>query len=266
MLPLRVYEAIFAAASSAPGPTFVEIGTGHGASAIALALGAKSAGMNVHVHTVDQLVGRYSSRTRFGSIETNREIIQRNFRDCGIQKHVSLYVGSSEDFASSTLCPKQIHLLLLDADGRIDRDLLQFGDALVDGAVIIIDDVDDSVSVGKDSTGAYFIDLKHRISYLLLRMLLDNGYLTIERRLDNTVFCRRGKRSIRKCDLERLVLGPYRELVFSSIGERELRRHVIASANQARSLRLLMKGFRAVRRTVGRLVHRRSGGERISGV
>lgn len=256
MLPSAVYKAIFEAASLAPGPNFVEVGTGHGASAIALALGAKLAGVNAHVHTIDCLGGRFSSRSRFGSVESNKNIIFRNFEEAGVQDCITLQVGTAEEFAGSAECPSQIHLLLLDADGRIDRDLLCFGDAISHNAIIIIDDVDDNVYVGQDSSGAHYIDLKHRITHLLLGMLASKGYLNVERQIESTVFCRYGAHTISKPDLELLALGVYRELIFSPISDPELQRHFPRSDATRRSPSAFAL---AAVQALGQTLRRRSG-------
>ena len=170
MLPDSVYAALWDCAADAPGPNVVEVGTAHGAATIALALGRRDAGLTVAIRTVDRLEGRFSSRSRFGSVEQNKAIVLRNFAAAGVADCISLFVGTSDEFAASGECPQQIHLLMLDADGRIDRDLLHFYESLASNAVIVIDDVDRELYLGRTHDGTPFIDLKHRISSLLLTL------------------------------------------------------------------------------------------------
>jgi hypothetical protein len=98
MLPTPVYQAPWQCAAHAPGLNFVEVGTAHGAATIALALGAKNAGLTARIHTIDRLGGKFSARTRFGSMERNRAIVQENFTRAGVAECISLWVGTPDDF------------------------------------------------------------------------------------------------------------------------------------------------------------------------
>lgn len=132
--------------------TWLEVGTGHGGATIALAVGAKHARSDVHILTIDKMAGRTSSRSEYGSEEDNRRAAEANFRHAGVDQHITLFVGSSEDFVRSGSCPERIDLMMLDADGRIDRDLMLFYNALPPGAPIVVDDADERVYLG--SVGA----------------------------------------------------------------------------------------------------------------
>jgi predicted O-methyltransferase YrrM len=219
MLPMLVYQALWQCAAHAPGLNFVEVGTAHGAATIALALGAKDAGLTARIHTIDRLGGKFSSRTRFGSMEQNRAIVQENFTRAGVAECISLWVGTTDDFIYSGHCPARIDLLLLDADGRIDRDLLHFYDLLAPEAIIVIDDIDPAVYLGTTHDGTPYVDLKHRITSLLLAAFESAGYLRIEKTVKHTAFCRRGDRKLEKQEFLQIALSCYRELVFADVGD-----------------------------------------------
>jgi predicted O-methyltransferase YrrM len=221
MLPAPVYEALWECAQQAPGTCFVEVGTAHGAATIALALGGQDAGLNVTVHTIDRLGGKFSSRARFGSVEENRAIVQKNFACARVAKCISLFVGSTDEFVASGRCPDRIDLLMLDADGRIDRDLLHFYNLLAPNAIIVIDDIDRGVYLGTTHDGTPYVDLKHRITSLLLAGLESQGFLRVEKTIHHTAFCRRGERKMDYQEFSGLALSCYRELVFADLPGQE---------------------------------------------
>src|SRR5262249_28127867 len=122
MLSTDVYSKLFEVAQDCGGGTFVEIGTAHGAATIVMALGAKASGKPFHIYSVDPFSGRYSSRTQFGSVQKNVKFVRRQFETFGVSEYIDIIVGGCQDLLASHQVD-HISLLLLDADGRIDRDL-----------------------------------------------------------------------------------------------------------------------------------------------
>lgn len=215
LLPLAVYEELYQLAANVSEGPFVEIGTAHGAATIALALGARKHARPPVIYTIDRLGGQFSSRSKFGTVSENEEIVRRNFREAAVKETIHLFVGTSDEFAASERCPERIHLLLLDADGRIDRDLMHFYPKLPPGAPVVIDDVDSGVCLGVNHEGMPYVDLKHRISSLLLDSYVKAGFLRMRKRIINTAFCERGERAYDAAEFARLALASYRELVFA---------------------------------------------------
>ena len=215
MLPLPVYDELFKQAAEAPGENFVEVGTAHGAATISLALGAATRTTPAKIWTIDKLSGKFSSRSNYGSAAENRRIVLENFRRAGVEKMIELFVGSPDEFVVAPLCPKRIDFLLLDADGRIDRDLIYFYPRMRAGDPIIIDDVDAEIYLSRNYEGIPYVDLKHRISSLLLAAYGAAGFIRVVKRLENTAFCQRGEREYDKSALSQIALDCYRELVFA---------------------------------------------------
>jgi hypothetical protein len=213
LMPQSVYEEIWKVARTAKGPNFVEVGTAHGAATIALALGAKSGGVNVHIHTIDKMAGKFSSRARFGSTEVNYGIAVRNFENAGVADSIQLFIGSTDEFIATDQCPKSIDLLMLDADGRIDRDLMHFYSRMTPDSLLIIDDIDPNVYFGKSHENIPYIDLKHLITSLLLNIYETEGFIRVDNRIENTAFCKRGERDYDAYQFSQLALVCYRELV-----------------------------------------------------
>jgi predicted O-methyltransferase YrrM len=217
MLPESVYSELWELSGRIGGGTYLEVGTAHGGATIALALGAKEAGHSVTINTIDRLGGKFSSRSRYGSPEDNRAIIEGNFRFAGVADCISLFVGSTEQFVSQGNCPRNINLLMLDADGMIDRDLAYFYNLLPPGAPIVIDDIDDGIYLGQTVSGTHYIDLKHRLTSLLLSTIVSQKYFSIEKISHTTSFCRKGERFLDLEEFHRLAILCYRELVFSTV-------------------------------------------------
>jgi hypothetical protein len=219
MLPMSVYDEIFAIASRAGAVNYVEIGTAHGAATIAMALGALSKRSDFFINTVDRLGGVFSSRSRYGSEDDNKKIVIQNLTRAGVEKYVELFVGSSDEFVSSGRCPSKIDFLMLDADGRIDRDLMHFYTRMSPGTPVIIDDIDENIYFNSNHKGMHYIDLKHLITSKLLKAYCDAGFLQVEKTIDATAFCRRGGSEFNKELFLQTSLSCYRELVFAGVDD-----------------------------------------------
>ncbi|EGV17454.1 class I SAM-dependent methyltransferase [Thiocapsa marina] len=266
MLPMSVYREIYKVATGVAGGRFVEVGTAHGAATIAIALGAGVQERIFSVWSVDQLGGRFSSRRAFGSPEDNARIIEGNLGRANVLDSVRVFVGSSEEFVTSEACPKEIDFLLLDADGRIDRDLGYFYPRMSPGSPIVIDDVDEQVYLSRDHDGVPYIDLKHRVSNLLLKAYESRGFLRVRYRLENTAFCERGEAIFDSETFAEIAIGCYRQLVFSSVRE-PIWDELTRWKEDVRDVRLAMRvwetvppsvwaGLRRVRRSVVSLLGR----------
>ncbi|NWG47266.1 MAG: class I SAM-dependent methyltransferase [Alphaproteobacteria bacterium] len=211
MLAPSVYQHIYETARSAGGGVFVEVGTAHGAATVSLALGLKASGRQGHVHTFEKIVG--GTRERFGSIAENEDIIRTNFRTFGVDDVVSLHIGGVDDLQANVREEREFALLMLDADGRIDRDFGYFFDRLRPGAPIIIDDVADLVRIKMKGSDRLTVDQKHRLTHLLVEAFTSAGLVACNERIRNTWFGT--KREARWEDLPpSAVLAAYRSLVF----------------------------------------------------
>jgi hypothetical protein len=108
----------------------------------------------------------------------------------------------------------QISVLMLDADGRIDRDFLYFLNRVVPNGAIIIDDCVDRVRLHAEGRSQYRIDLKMRLTYLLTRYMTSKGIISEGLILGDTYFCNKICTGMVTLNLEE-ILAVYRELVFS---------------------------------------------------
>jgi hypothetical protein len=212
LLPSHVYEKLYNTAYTAPAGAFVEIGTAHGAATIALALGAKASGKSFHIFTADLFEGRFSSRARFGSVQTNLEIVKENFRKFGVEDCITIVIGTSLDLMRNHQV-KDISLLMLDADGRIDRDLSIIFDGLIKDARIIIDDLNGVAWTWQLPDGTSVFDQKCKLAKLLVESFEARGLLERTDFICTTGFFRKGTTD--SSEISAAALPAYRELVFT---------------------------------------------------
>lgn len=215
MLPVEVYERIFETAKSSEGGAFVEIGTAHGASTIAMALGAIQSGKSFHIYTCDPIIsvqGSFASRASFGSTTENVTLIRSHFQKFNVDQHITVVVGTCAELLEQAQIDK-IDLLMLDADGRIDRDIKLLFDKLTPNCPIIIDDIDNAVYI-KRVKGVWRVDQKHRLSYLLTELFMEMGLLKDREIVRETGFFRKGDCQL-PGDIEVASIRVYRDLVFA---------------------------------------------------
>jgi predicted O-methyltransferase YrrM len=175
LLDPRTYRWLYLIVLELSPRKILEIGTAHGAATVVMGIAAKSLGIDFHIQTIDVLASRDnvpSSRSKFGDENVNAQIIRNNFLREGLSGDIDLFIGTSEDYFESRPPMVKYDLILIDADGRIDRDLALLVDFLREGTTIIFDDYDRSVKMIRFA-GLKYLDLKHISTSHLLDAFID---------------------------------------------------------------------------------------------
>lgn len=214
MMRREVYQRIYEAACDAPGDIFVEVGTAHAAATVCLALALKDTGRaGGKVYTFDHF--KPSGREAYKQSRSNLEIASQNLERFGVSDLVVISDGDVRKTHAIVPQDKLLGLLMLDADGMIDRDLRAFFDPLIIGAPIIIDDYADRARVKVLPNGRAKIDQKHRLTHLLARSAEKHGLLERVHIEYQTLFARKLEARVSDWSVKK-ALGCYRELVFAS--------------------------------------------------
>ncbi|HEY3145708.1 MAG TPA: class I SAM-dependent methyltransferase [Dongiaceae bacterium] len=212
MLAPSIYQRIYEIARDASGDLIVEVGTAKGAATVALALGLRAAGKSGRVISFDR--GR--ERSGRGNPAAYAEAVRRNLRHFGVEDLVELVVGEIKKTAGAVPASAEISVLMLDADGAIDRDLGLFFSRVAPGGPIIIDDCADLVRLERVGLRTTRIDAKMRLTYLLLSYFKENHVLSEGTQIKDTYF---GEK-LRGFPGDHLdlndILEIYRQLVFTS--------------------------------------------------
>lgn len=214
MLSLAVYRRIYETAEALGGGTFVEIGTSQGAATIAMALGAKAAGRPFRIYSADEFVT--GSRPVGGSPAEKLEIVRRGYQGFGVADSIENVIGPSAALPSAADMP-ELALLLIDADGRIDRDFALLHARLAPDAPVIIDDVDDRIYVSVRKGGTV-LDQKHRLTHRIVERYIAAGLLVADEASGQTGWYPKGPVSLSPAEIELLALPAYRELVMTPLG------------------------------------------------
>lgn len=189
MLSAHVYEQLFYHARNTGPGSIVEIGAAHGAGTIAMALGLKDAGSTNRVVAIEK--GEGGSRSKYGSKNENIEILRNNIREWGVSDRIDVvpkHLERGAELPGSIADNLPVSLLCIDADGYLDRDFELLYDHLLPGAIVVIDDY----SPQKDyqpQTGRYPLGGgKQYRTFCYANLLIDEGYLTRYRLIDDTLF------------------------------------------------------------------------------
>lgn len=215
MLSAAVYSRIYEFARLAPKGSFVEVGTAHGAATVTLASALSDTKSDHQVYSFEKIIG--GSREEFGGIEENKKIIRDNIEAFGLGDVIRLTFGDVSSEHRVVPEEEEISLLMLDTDGRIDRDFALFFDRLAPEARIIIDDVSPDVRVKwrKKSIEVHDlrIDQKHRITHLLVEKFQHHGLIKGETH-ESTFFGVKQPGS-QYASVSNEIIGCYHELVFA---------------------------------------------------
>jgi predicted O-methyltransferase YrrM len=216
MLPDRTYQAIYEAVRQSPRGSVVEVGTAHGAATICMAKALQAVERQDRVFTFERARG--GSREKFGDVAANVHIISDNFAYFDVNGFIQLTVGDV-DQTGRTVETGPVSVLLLDADGRIDRDFGLFYNKVVPGGVIMVDDCSDKPNIYIDAIDRLRIDLKDVLTFKLVSFYVNRGLMVETNRMGNFVFFEKTSEGD-YIDFDSLdVLPVYRQLVFSEIRE-----------------------------------------------
>ena len=218
MLPKSVYRAIYETSLKAKPGTIVEVGAAHGAATIFLALGLKHSRREGKIITFEKVIG--GSRERYGDAKTNEHIIRSNFSHFGVSTIIELHIG---DVAEISIDIDDIAVLMLDADGAIDRDMSLFGDRMIDSCDIIIDDVDCKTRIKKKRISpikiSYIVDQKHKLTCGLLKLFQEHSIIGDGKIIGvNTWFGKKGRSPVGVLSVYN-ILQVYRQLTFSNVNQ-----------------------------------------------
>jgi hypothetical protein len=181
LLPVAAYQALYETFRAGPDLDVVEIGGASGAATIAIALALRERRAKAKIVVVEKFEG--GTRTPYGGHAENLARFWRFLRLYRVDSYVRLWDGYLTDDDASQVRrlveTPRLAGLLLDADGRIHRDLRAFWDLIGPETEVFIDDVHPSLSV------------KHELTFRLVTRLVEQGWLEIRRRIENTVVARR---------------------------------------------------------------------------
>jgi predicted O-methyltransferase YrrM len=243
MLPLAVYVKLIEMARTCGGGTIVEIGTAQGAATIALAHGARAGGRPFRVFTSDPF--DRGTRLLVGDVAENEALVRSGFERFGVTDNIHLVIGETAALIAEA-DPYEIRLLLIDADGQIDRDLSLLYDRLAHDGLIAIDDVDDAVYL-YDVNGVWTIDQKHRLTHLLCAELVRRGALLPLETVGQTAFFRKGATRLSSEDWATIGLASYRALVFASLDQRQVGFAAAVKRMVSRRLPSVLRIYRRIR-------------------
>jgi predicted O-methyltransferase YrrM len=190
MLPPAVYEKIYHTAFRGPDLDIVEIGGAAGAASIAAALGLKESGKSSRVIVVEKLQGGSRSGN---SYETNLDIFRRNVSAFDVEAQIELFphhvTPETVDQLKALIRTKLISALVLDADGRIDRDFRAFWNMVVPGGHIVIDDYKNDVSRFKPVTERHPTGgAKMPVAFRLTNYMIELGLFAPNFQINSTLF------------------------------------------------------------------------------
>lgn len=209
MLPQAVYQKIFEIGRR--GGVIVEVGTALGAATVALALGLKASGVPGKIYSFDPMLG--GPRRQLSNVADRVAHVRHSLKLFEVDHLVELVTASLPDGIAVIPTDSRISVLMLDADGCIDRELELLYDRLAPNADLIIDDVRDTVRIRPSGWGTYKIDAKQRLSFLLVRALRDSGAISQRAQIKDTYFGHKvaGRTMISQAS----ILEAYRGVIFT---------------------------------------------------
>lgn len=190
MLAPHVYREMYERVRALPDLDIVEIGGAHGAGSIAIAWALLDSGKTSKVITVEKCEG--GSRSDFGDKAENLDTIVANLHAFGVADKVDLFPHYLNEENTDNLIAKidtpQLAGLILDADGRLDRDFKLLWERLAPGALIIVDDYDNRPEYKAIDERNPDGGTKKVLTYRLLNQLETWGLFERDQLIGDTLF------------------------------------------------------------------------------
>lgn len=189
MLSSKVYSTLYEIAKTArSGSLAVEVGSAHAAGTVSIALGVQKNPVLEKLIAFEKIEG--GSRMNFGSIEKNKEIILGNIERYGCNDVVEMVFTTPEEAIDKIPYDRKpnIGLLVIDADGAIDREFNLLYDRVVEGGVVVIDDYNDYLKYFHLTKHRVHIDAKHKVTKALVDYYVEEGFLKFDKMVQSTWF------------------------------------------------------------------------------
>ncbi len=134
---LQNYRDLFREALSLKPGIVVEIGPARGAGTVILGLAGKQNPNIEKIITIDAFQNSRSLKT-FDNAEENISDLRRNLEKYHCEEKVTIMIAGQEDW--ELIRNSQISMLVIDADGGLDRDFSNYFNLLIPEATVFVDD------------------------------------------------------------------------------------------------------------------------------
>lgn len=189
MMGIKVYQEIYRYAKNAPAGDFLELGAHHGAATICLGRGIIDSSKDNRLFSIENGGEAGSSLCRYGDKEKNFNRLANNLKYFKTDQVTDIYFGKINDFFKSLPSEKKFSLVLIDADGALDRDFAALYNRLEPGSLVIIDDYENEIRHEKETFKNPLG--KSYSTFVFTEYLLRKGMLVKEGLIDSTLFCRK---------------------------------------------------------------------------
>jgi predicted O-methyltransferase YrrM len=205
MMPREVYAQIYSCACAAQPGNMLELGAAHGAASVCLAKGIRDSAKPATLLTVEKGEGKNSSIEKWGPKEVNIAKLRNNLIYFDCQSIVTVFPNRLKEVVTQLKNSGPFSLLLIDADGFIDRDFLLFYNLLKPGADIIIDDYINFKDVASKSQSNPLG--KGYATYIFVNYFLDKKLIRKDKIIEGTIFCKKPEEIIEpvKFDEDELI-------------------------------------------------------------
>ena len=193
MLPATVYRRLYECACNLPlGCDVIEIGAGSGAGTVALVWGLLERTEHARVIAVDRCYG--GSRLRYGGFRENLTRLLATLNNNGVLNRVRLLAIDLNEYSYAQVFAeigaRRVGLVVLDADGRLDRDIPTLWPHLSDGAHIVVDDCIERTSYRPVSELYPVGGTKFTLTARIVSYLIKEGWLETVEAVGKTFFLR----------------------------------------------------------------------------
>lgn len=190
MLHSSVYKKMYDLVCHLPDMDIIEVGGASGAGSICVASAIKDSGKTSRLIVIEKCEG--GSRIEKGDYGINLHLIEKNFKAFGVEDHIVLFPHEITLENGNEILPliktPNIAALILDADGRVDRDFYWFWPILKPGGLIVVDDYAERAKylpiTERRPTGG----MKALITYRLLNQMIEWGLFRATCEKGDTVF------------------------------------------------------------------------------
>jgi hypothetical protein len=185
MMSPNLYRKIFYLCKSLGSGIVLELGTAGGASIISAGLGLKAANKGLKAISLDKFSG--GSWGECVDADLNLQTVRDRMLTFGVSEHVDILMERLDGARKLYSQLELVSFLIIDADGRIHRDLMNLSNSCVSETLVLIDDCEKYVRVNSHRKGYWTICWKKFKTWIMVKHLINNNIL-IEREIVDGAF------------------------------------------------------------------------------
>lgn len=171
MMTSEIYRKIFSLCKNIDSGSVLELGTAGGGSIISAGLGLKAGGKNLKAYSIDKFIS--GSWGEDLDSDVNYQTVSNRLSTFDVSGFVTLIKARLDNFSEYKSSLNSVSFLIIDADGKIHRDLFNLMTLCRDRTLLLIDDYQQLVRLNQHKNMSWTVCWKKIKTWDVVNQLIE---------------------------------------------------------------------------------------------